>query len=74
MRLFLASLTRNAKEWSNTLPSGSLTTHEYLEQVFLKRWGVVENMASLYSQYLKISKENDEDVREFNDSFNTLIV
>jgi hypothetical protein len=29
--------------------------------------------ASLYSQYLKICKQNNEDVREFNDRFNTLI-
>jgi hypothetical protein len=33
----------------------------------------MENMASLYSQYLKICKQNDEDVREFNDRFNTLL-
>jgi hypothetical protein len=73
MRLFLASLTGNARDWSNALPSGSLTTPEDLEQVFLKIWGVVENMASLYSQYLKICKQNDKNVREFNDRFNTLI-
>jgi len=30
-------------------------------------------MASLYSQYLKICKQNDEDVGEFNDRFNTLL-
>jgi hypothetical protein len=52
MRLFLASLTRSARYWSNVLPRLSLTIPEYLEQVFLKRWGVVESMASLYSQYL----------------------
>jgi hypothetical protein len=73
MRLFLASPTRNAREWSNALPSRSLTTPKYLEQVFLKRWSVVENMASLYSQHLKICKQNDENIREFNDRFNTLI-
>ena len=73
MRIFLASLTGSTKDWSNALPSGSLTTPEDLEQVFLKIWGVVENMASLYSQHLKICKQNDENIREFNDRFNTLI-
>jgi hypothetical protein len=73
MRLFFASLTGNARKWSTKLPSKSLTTCEDLEQVFLQRWGVMEDMASLYSQYLKICKQNDEDVREFNDRFNTLL-
>jgi hypothetical protein len=73
MRLFLASLTGDARKWSTKLPRKSLTTCEDLEQVFLKRWGVMENMASLYSQYLKICKQDDEDVREFNDRFNTLL-
>jgi hypothetical protein len=33
----------------------------------------MEDMASLYSQYLKICKQNNETVREFNDRFNTLL-
>jgi hypothetical protein len=33
----------------------------------------MEDMASLYSQYLNICKQNDEVVREFNDRFNTLL-
>jgi hypothetical protein len=73
MRLFLNSLTGNARNWINTLPSGSLKTPEYLEQDFMRRWGKVESMASIYSQYLKICKKSDEGVREFNDRFNTLI-
>jgi hypothetical protein len=73
MKLFLASLTRDARKWSTNLPRKSLTTCEDLEQVFLQRWGVMEDMASLYSQYLKICKQNDETVREFNDRFNTLL-
>jgi hypothetical protein len=32
----------------------------------------MEDMTSLYSQYLKICKQNDEIVRDFNDRFNTL--
>jgi hypothetical protein len=70
MRLFLASLTGNAKKWSTKLPRKSLKTREDLEQVFLKIWGVIESMATLYSQYIKICKQDDEDVREFNDRFN----
>jgi hypothetical protein len=33
----------------------------------------MEDMASLYSQYLKICKQDDDTIREFNDRFNTLI-
>ena len=73
MRLFLNSLTGNVRNWINTLPSGSLKTPKDLEQVFMRTWGKVESMASIYSQYLKICKQSDEDVREFNDRFNTLI-
>jgi hypothetical protein len=73
MKLFLASLTGDVKKWSTNLPSKSLTTCEDLEQVFLQRWGVMEDMASLYSQYLKIFKQDDEIVRKFNDKFNTLL-
>ena len=54
MRLFFASLTGDARKWITNLPSKSLTTCEYLEVVFLQRWCMMEDMASLYSQYLKI--------------------
>jgi hypothetical protein len=73
MKLFLASLTRDARKWSTNFPSKSLTTCEDLEKVFLQIWGMMEDMASLYSQYLKICKQNDETVREFNDMFNNLL-
>jgi hypothetical protein len=73
MRLCLVSLTGDARKWSTKLPSKSLKTCEDLEQVFLKRWGVVENMAALYARYIKICKQDDKDVREFNDRFNTLL-
>ena len=73
MRLCFASLTRDARKWSTNLPSKSLTTCEDLEKVFLQIWGMMEDMASLYSQYLKIFKQNDETVQEFNDKFNTLL-
>jgi hypothetical protein len=73
MRLFFASLTGNVRKWSTKLPRKILTTCEDLEQVFLQRWGVMEDMASLYSQYLNICKQNHETVREFNDRFNTLL-
>jgi hypothetical protein len=39
----------------------------------MKRWHKEEIMASFYSQYLKVYKRIDEDAREFNDRFNTLI-
>jgi hypothetical protein len=73
MRLFLASLTRDARKWSTTLPSKSIKTCEYLERVFLKIWGVIESMATLYARYLKICKQDDEYVREFNDRFNSFL-
>jgi hypothetical protein len=49
MRLFLASHTGSVRDWINTLPSGSPKTPEYLEHAFLKIWGKVESMASIYS-------------------------
>jgi hypothetical protein len=73
MRLFLNSLTGSARTWINKLPSGSLKTPEDLKRAFMKRWGKEESMASFYSQYLEVCKQTDEDVREFNDRFNTLI-
>jgi hypothetical protein len=73
MKIFFASLTGDAIKWSTNLPSKILTTCEDLEQVFPQRWGVMEDMASLYSQYLNICKQNDEFVRKFNERFNTLL-
>jgi hypothetical protein len=73
MRLLFSSLTRDAIKWSTSLPIKSLTTCEYLEKVILQIWGVMEDMASLYSHYLNICKKNDEVVREFNDMFNSLL-
>jgi hypothetical protein len=73
MRLFLNSLTGSARTWINNLPSGSLKTPEDLKWDFMNRWGKEESMASFYSQYLEVCKRTDENVREFNDRFNTLI-
>ena len=73
MIILFASLTGDARKWSTNLPRKRLTTCEGLEKVFLQRWGVMEDLASLYSQYLNICKQNDEVVREFNDRFNNLL-
>jgi hypothetical protein len=67
------SHTRDARKWSTNLPRKILTTYKDLEKDFLPIWGVMEDMESLYSQYLNICKQNDEVVREFNDIFNTLL-
>jgi hypothetical protein len=73
MRLFLVSLIGEAKKWSMKLRSISLKTCEDLEQVFLKRWGMIESMVVLYARYIEICNQDDEYVRKFNDRFNTLL-
>jgi hypothetical protein len=73
MRLFASSLTGSARGWINGLPNGSIKTPEDLERAFKDRWCKKESMASFYSQFLEVCKQTDEDVREFNDRFNTLI-
>jgi hypothetical protein len=57
MKLFFASLTGDARKWSTNFPSKILTTCEDLEQVFLQRWGVMEDMASLYSNISKFANK-----------------
>jgi hypothetical protein len=72
-RLFASSLTESAKDWINSLTKGSIKTPEDLEQTFKNNWCEKESMDSLYSRFLEACKQTDEDVREFNDRFNTLI-
>jgi hypothetical protein len=54
MRLFFSSLTGDDRKWITNLPRKILTTCEDLEKHFLQILGVIEDMASLYSQYLNI--------------------
>jgi hypothetical protein len=72
-RLFVSSLTGSARKWINKLPKGSIKTPEDLEQIFKKSWCEKESMDSLYSQFLEACKQTNEDVRGFNDRFNTLL-
>jgi hypothetical protein len=71
-RLFVSSLTGSARKWINKLPKGSIKTPEELEQIFKKNWCEKESMDSIYSQFLEACKKTNEDVRGFNDRFNTL--
>jgi hypothetical protein len=71
-RLFVSSLTGSARKWINKLPKGSVKTPEDLEQIFKKSWSEKESMDSFYSQFLETCKQTNEDVRGFNDRFNTL--
>jgi len=70
--LFVISFTGSARNWINKLLKGTIKTLEYLEQIFKKSWCEKESMDSLYPQFLEACKQTNEDVRGFNDRFNTL--
>jgi hypothetical protein len=73
MKLFSVSLVRDAKAWSNSLPSKSIKTWGDLEIAFLRKWGVEKDEAFLFSQFEKITKHEQDPVREFNARFDALV-
>jgi hypothetical protein len=73
MRLFVSSLTGDAKKWINAQPSGSFKTPEDLEQAFKGKWCKQENIQYFYSQYIQICRGSNVNIRDFNDRFNILL-
>jgi hypothetical protein len=73
IRIFVSSLTRSARKSISKLSKRRIKTPEDLEQIFKKSWCEKESMDSHYSQFLEAYKQTNEDVRGFNDRFNTLL-
>jgi len=70
MKLFVTSLTGEAKTWIESLPEKSIKNVEELHGSFKARWCDKENLRDLFSQYEDICRGTCEDIREFTDRFN----
>jgi hypothetical protein len=73
MELFSATLYDGARRWYNGLPDASITSMDKLKEVFLKRWSVKEDPNMLLIRLNRITKAENEIVREFHDKFERLI-
>jgi hypothetical protein len=73
MKLFSTSLIGDAKAWYDNLPSKSIKTWEDFQNAFSRKWGDEKDQASLFSQFDKIQKHEQETVREFNTKFDALV-
>ena len=65
MRLFLLSLSGEAKKWFRYLPSRSVATFEAFQTLLLERWGDKTSPLQVLSQYNKLKKGGFEFVHEF---------
>jgi hypothetical protein len=73
MRLFVSSLTGDAKVWIDGYPKGSIKNIEELQKAFKIRWCDNEHSQDSFSQYLNICKGPCESTRDFSDRFNLVL-
>jgi hypothetical protein len=74
MKLFSATLHRNARKWYDNLPNASITTMGQLEETFLEKWGIqLEDISVLLKRLEDIKQTENETLRDFQGRFeNTL--
>jgi hypothetical protein len=73
MKLFSTTLHDNARRWYDSLPDANITSMDQLEEVFLKRWSIKEDIHMLITRLNYIEKTENETVREFHTKFERLL-
>ena len=69
MRLFVQSLSGEAKKWFRNLPSRSIATFEAFQTSLLERWDDKKIPLQVRSQYNNIKKGGFEFAHEFSSRF-----
>jgi hypothetical protein len=72
MKLFSYTLHDDARRWYDGLPNANITSMDQLEEVFLRRWNVKEDLYMLLQILMHIKKAENEVVREFHTRFQKL--
>jgi hypothetical protein len=73
MKLFSATLYDAVRRWYLGLPDGSIKTMDRLEQIFLRRWSIKEDLNMLLTRLNSLAKHENESIREFHTRFEALL-
>jgi hypothetical protein len=73
MKLFSATLHDATRRWYDSLLDKSIKTMDQLEETFLKRWSVKEDLNMLLTRLNKIIKYENEIVKYFHAKFEKLL-
>jgi hypothetical protein len=73
MKSFSTTLYDASSSWYLSLPDGSIQTMDRLEEAFLKRWSVKEDLNMLLTRLNNLAKYKTESIREFHTRFETLL-
>ena len=69
MRLFVLSLSGEAKKWFKYLPTRSIHTFAAFQTAFLERWDDKRSPLQVMSQYNSLKKGGFESIHEFSSRF-----
>jgi hypothetical protein len=73
MKLFSYTFVGKAKEWFDNIPPRTITNWDFFQETFTKRFKKKRDYQSLCNQLHNCKRRTGEDIRDFNDRFNTLI-
>ena len=69
MKLFVQSLTEDAREWFKRLPKFSIIYWKYMESFFKEQYGDKQNLSYILSEFNNIKKLPNESITKFNTRF-----
>jgi hypothetical protein len=69
-RLFVQSLDGEARKWFRSLPAGSITGIEALDEIFLKQWGDKKDYLYYITEFEARKRKNGESLANFTKIFN----
>ncbi|GAB2273230.1 hypothetical protein Dimus_039018 [Dionaea muscipula] len=72
LRAFPFSLTNNAKDWLFCLPSGSVTTWNQMQTLFLERYFPTTRVAAVRKEICGIQQQHGETLHEYWERFKQL--
>ena len=72
MRLFVQTLTGDARKWFRGLTAASITTLAELQRQFLNRWEVKKNPLQILAEYEQIKRNVSESVQDYCVRFNAV--
>jgi hypothetical protein len=73
MKLFSYSFFGKAKDWFDNIPPGTIPNWDFFQELFTKRFEKKKDYQSLFNQLHNCKRKSGEDIRDFNDRFNTLV-
>jgi hypothetical protein len=73
MKIFTYTFVGRAKDWFDNISPGTITNWNLFQELFTKIFGKKRDYQSLYNQLHSCKRKSGENIKDFNDRFNTLV-